>query len=131
MDTITPNCYKVLFKQRSGDLVSCVASGYWQYIYPPGMRVEPEYGKLFVFDTFRNAFGFWHENRTTEEVWSAYGENIRPLRKLIRWWYIDTDAAEFWRHYVKTSRIKRMGHLDVAPQGTLICDALTILEKVS
>jgi len=134
-----PNCYKVVYR-RNGYLYSCMRL-FHEYpneeliklrvIYRPGVRVLPKVGKLFVFDTLKNATEFFSPFESNIEIWSAYGEDLVSCQHLAYWGFLGMDTAkDFWAWIADPER-GFDGDTSSVPNGTLLASSVKLLEKIN
>lgn len=93
--------------------------------YKPKTRTIPKIGKLFVFDTQVNAEHFFcFTTNSKHGLWSCFVTNPQPINlvPVYPWEY-----ESFWLNFPK---INPQMKLFTAPQGTIVCDSVTIREKI-
>lgn len=77
--------------------------------------------KIFVFDSFENAQKFAY---TTEIIFKVTAKNPRPAKTIAERW---PDLDRFWTAKQLREHTTKFG---IAPNGTIFCDSITLIEKV-
>jgi hypothetical protein len=105
-------------RERGGELQSAVVLGPWNCTYAVNQRVTGHAGTpVLAFSTRKAAreFRFWEGHR----VFKALLENPRLQRYIAFPWELG-GFEDFWTNLRGPSRF--------APEGTLACDSITLLE---
>lgn len=97
--------------------------------------------KLFVFNTLDDAIKLM-DNTSSYEIWTCECENLAAPYKIMNFSFVYNHAYEFWNN-INMSKFKDRCEMDFsckdwdrfvplmnAPEGTLVCDSLKLIEKV-
>ncbi len=89
----------------------------------------PDNTKLFIFDTLKNAEDFiiGHLNQYRYEFWTVSAEQVGKPRYCSKW---GMDIANFWKTKKRHKKLDCRHFLGKAPQGTLWCKSLTLIDKI-
>ena len=121
--------YKIVRRLRADELWSYMAYitddddtfpyDRWQRRYFPGHTTRPVVGMLFVFDSLAHARQYKERNdRRQCEIWEA---DIQGAERLTAASYTHPEA--FWDDGVRT--------LITLPKGTLVCNTVTLRQRVA
>lgn len=120
------NCFKILQK-RNNSLYSYFLRYSGSYIEYSVTEVNlPKIGKLFVFDTYKNAkeeAGY----REGLEIWECYAEDLEilPLNYIIPIGPPIEEVINFW----KSGRTEP-GYQMYIPKGTCFCSSLRLIRRI-
>lgn len=119
--------YKVVFRSShrlySNKLYSAVARGEWMVEYIPGEFVYPTIGFLFAYEHLDHAISFAApENIMHSQVWRAETTWAMPADPIPYGWGKWHKYWESPQHYEYTTR---------QPRGTLFCDDIKLIERIS
>lgn len=125
---------KIYYKVVQRNLQSCSLSAYFpssfRVTYKIGQFVRPNVSKtkLFIFENLEDAEKF-RNNECCGSIWDIYSCEVKnPSKpKYIAW---ISNIAEFWK--IKFNHKKISDEVGKEPiTGTVFCDAVKLLEKVS
>ena len=94
-----------------------------RYNDPGQPTVAPEGTRLLAFSTKKEALLFFKDWKPKFEVWRAEAKNTQKVSALT-WSWSRANFIRFWQG------IPAVLILASAPQGTVCCSELTLLEKV-
>ncbi len=131
----TGTVYKVVYKTHDNRLLSAfVRSGetpfYLTIEYREGKEASANIGKVFAFNDLENAVNFYrcHGN----EIWECRAKNIKKLKQTYCIMGTLDDimmhAAAYWSQEIVPSVVLAVTG---APEGTVVCEALTLERKVT
>ena len=103
-------------------------------VYPVGKPTTTRVGKLFAFNTLKNARKF--RVGIGNEIWKAEATGVTRMRRHL-WTTVSTDITrildEFWAKGARlTNKIRdRFGLESMARNpGTVLCDSITLMRRV-
>lgn len=122
---------KVLRRLDDGTLCSIAAKKPARITYPTnGRRVEPDVGRLFVFDCYENARAFCGHmtiNTPVIEIWYAICGPLERIDHILRRKANDPAFLDlFWNN-----DSRNMQSLMVAPEGTMVTDWLILINRLT
>lgn len=125
--------YKVV-RERRGRHYSCiinVKNGGICYAEPGQPTVAPEGTKLLAFNTKARALTFADGPGSAREVWEAKAKGVKPVYQVADFW--GSAKRRFLNFWGGTQMFKKpKKECDTsAPRGSVACDELTLVKKVS
>ena len=119
--------YKKLCMNWSGQYKSVLGSTNDDIIYNFNNLVYPQYGKLFVFDTLKNADDFRYGTHIFE--CEIVGKPIAP-KKIVDSEYISY-IQKYWQLRKNKKGLQSIDkYLVDAPKGTLLVDGLRLIREI-
>lgn len=94
--------------------------------YPLGKVIRPKIGKIFAFDTLDNVVEFPYG----DQIWECRAKNAEPFkgRVLANRTIVVACYVGYWKSYHHPVTIDTW--LVNAPDGTVLCDSLTLIKRV-
>ena len=113
--------------------VALSPNSYFLTTYIEGETSYPPIGKLFAFRSYTRAKEFIKEllldTHWTVEIWRAEAKaKKRPFHPYISSYLTKQSIKYFWQDYNDISLLRRLKQSDIMPEGTVLCDSVTLLE---
>jgi len=141
-------CYKVCL-QRKGVCFDQVSDSNTEFVsavghelptefvlgYQIGQTTTPKVGRIFVFDSQRNAerflsiLGYNCEHRYVRVIFEGLAENVGAPKYLVDSYKVTNDMKDFWQTKKRHRAINHWRAKHV-PKGTLTCQAFTPYKEV-
>lgn len=116
--------YKVVVLEDDGTLISPCALGKYQLIYTPEKEIK--HTGIFVFESLYYARIFRLSNGY--QIWRAKTFSVRPApERILSGLAPDNQYTIFWK--LGSARVQSK-YLVTPFLGSLVCDALTLIEQV-
>lgn len=127
-----PKLYYKVVKEIPSGLRSVNISA--TIIYEVGKWVLPKilWSKLFVFADYSDAKSFIREKLLESNQWRIYScqvQNPSKIRHIVS--SFDYGLTKFWKLHKNKKKISHLGGVYPAPYGTVICDAVKLIERVN
>jgi hypothetical protein len=126
---------KVCFRNDDGELTSAepdIRKSFLRTIYRKGHLVRPPLGKLFVFDSLKNALIYRKFDSTCYEFWLVEAYNAKPLSYRPYMWMVTSDNKDFlsifWKRVFNGDNLENATGTDT---GVLACDSLRLVRKLT
>jgi len=132
------NVFKVLSRSTAGLQSYCQTDlpSEYRLVYPTdGTVISPNKGFIFVFKDLPSVEKFKHESVrawNNIEVWEATATNTKQMDFILRLSYLyGAELNDFWTRISSAEYQKNNSKIKESPVGTLICDSLKLIKKVS
>lgn len=122
--------YKLVTNMGNGGLRSYLYSTGCSILYPPNEKVIPIIGKLFAFaniEDAQRAYGKESDGPMAYEIWKAIATGVEKAPSCIPMFTgpeRDIDIiTQYWTRDL-------LDHHWPTPQGTVLCDSITLIERM-
>lgn len=90
--------------------------------------ITPDIGKIFIFDTLKNAIEF-HYGFDNEKIYKCVVKNPTKAEYYLN--NSNSSIEDFWKNYNKPTELAKINGVAEPPKGTIYCDAVKLLEEVT
>ena len=131
MENLLENSYyKVVSINKKKQLVSAITRDYYIH-YKFKKWVKPDIGKIFIFDTLKNAKKFLELNFDKPwRIYKCYAKNVGPIEQVLQTSNFGLLHCEaFWDN--KLNNDEKIHLTCYVLRGTLVADSVMLYQKVN